>query len=68
MLPVCRTEGDIYSIPKFDLSKKDLTGFTEELRGFHSQFNDCFSRSEPRENFYQYMAGQLSELERKSIE
>jgi SRSO17 transposase len=68
MLPRCRTEGDTYSIPKFDLSEEDLNAFGEELRGFHSQFSDCFSRSEPRENFYQYMSGQLSELERKSTE
>lgn len=40
----------------------------EELKGFHSQFSDCFIRSEPREHFFQYMVGQLSDTERKSIE
>jgi len=34
----------------------------EELRGFHQEFRDCFSRSEPRENFFRYMTGQLSEI------
>jgi hypothetical protein len=40
----------------------------EEFKGFHAQFADWFSREEPRENFYQYIAGQMSQLERKSIE
>jgi SRSO17 transposase len=68
MLPVSRTEGDLYSIPKFGLDRADVEGFTEELQGFHEQFRDCFSRSEPRGSFYLYMVGQFSPLERKSIE
>ncbi len=68
MLPVSRTEGDLYSIPKLGLYRAEVEGFTEELRGFHEQFRDCFSRSEPRESFYLYMVGQFSPLERKSIE
>jgi SRSO17 transposase len=68
MLPMCRTEGDPYAVPKFDLSKKELGDFVNELRGFHEEFRDCFGRSEPRENFFRYMVGQFSELERKSIE
>ncbi len=40
----------------------------KELRGFHEQFADCFHRSESREHFFNNMAGQCSELERKSIE
>ncbi|MBW2602991.1 MAG: IS701 family transposase [Deltaproteobacteria bacterium] len=39
-----------------------------ELSGFHDQFADCFQRSESREHFFKYMAGQFSPLERKSIE
>jgi SRSO17 transposase len=39
-----------------------------ELKGFHEQFQDCFQRSESREHFFNYMAGQFSPLERKSIE
>jgi SRSO17 transposase len=68
MLPMCRTEGDPYAVPKFDLTKKELGDFVNELRGFHEEFRDCFGRSEPRENFFRYMVGQFSELERKSIE
>lgn len=39
-----------------------------ELKWFHEQFADCFQRSESREHFFKYMAGQFSPLERKSIE
>ena len=39
-----------------------------QLKKFLRQFDDCFSRSEPRENLQRYVQGQLSDLERKSIE
>lgn len=68
MLPECRSEDYLYSIPRFTLEKDEVEDFHSELKGFHSQFGGCFSRSEPRENFYRYMVGQFSELERKSIE
>ena len=51
-------------IPLFQLGGIFIT----ELQGFHEQFRDCFARSEPRENFFRYLVGQLSDLERKSIE
>lgn len=68
MLPECRTNGETFSIPKFSVEKKEVDEFIDELRGFHEEFKDCFSRSEPRENFFRYTVGQLSKLERKSIE
>src|SRR3972149_4396057 len=68
MLPQCRTEGDLFSIPKFSIEQRDVEGFIKELKGFHGECRDCLSRSEPRENFFRYMLGQFSELERKSIE
>lgn len=68
MLPECRSNGDPYAIPKFSVERGDVEDFLNELRAFHGEFRDCFSRSEPRENFFRYMAGQFSELERKSIE
>jgi SRSO17 transposase len=68
MLPKCRTESDPYSVPKFEVVAQDVEDFTDELRAFHENFVDCFSRSEPRENFFRYMTGQFSQLERKSIE
>jgi len=68
MLPECRTKGDVFSIPKFSVVKEDIDDFMQELEVFHKEFSDCFLRSEPRKNFFQYMVGQISELERKSIE
>jgi SRSO17 transposase len=68
MLPACRNEGDGFAIPPFDVVPSDVEGFMDELREFQSAFHDCFSRSEPREHFFDYMVGQCSELDRKSIE
>ena len=68
MLPKIRSDEHRYSVPKFDLNKDDIKNFSNELRGFHEQFADCFHRSESREHFFKYMAGQFSQLERKSIE
>ncbi len=39
-----------------------------KLKGFLGQFDDCFSRCEPRSNLFTYVKGQLSDLPRKSIE
>lgn len=45
-----------------------ITGIGRKLKQFLKQFDDCFPRSEPRENLKIYVQGQLSDLERKSIE
>jgi SRSO17 transposase len=68
MIPENRVDNGSFPIPKLLIDKEDIDRFMEEFKGFHAQFADCFSREEPRENFYQYMAGQMSQLERKSIE
>jgi SRSO17 transposase len=68
MLAACRTQGDPYIVPPFDLTPDDVDGFLEELQAFHEAFRSCFVRSEPRQHFFHYMAGQCSSLERKSIE
>jgi len=68
MLPKIRDEEHLFSVPKFDLNKKDVKEFHKELKGFHENFHNCFIRSESREHFYNYMSGQFSDLERKSIE
>src|SRR5215469_3465702 len=68
MLPACRTSGEGFAIPTFDLVPSDVEGFMEELWEFQSAFHDCFARSEPRAHFFDYMVGQFSKLERKSIE
>jgi SRSO17 transposase len=45
-----------------------VEGFMDELWAFQSAFHDCFPRSEPRAHFFDYMVGQCSQLDRKSIE
>ena len=67
MLPCPRCDEHLYPVPKFDLGRDDIAAFIHELRGFHEQFADCFVRSESREHFFNYMAGQISELERKPL-
>ena len=53
MLPASRCEGDLVChLPKFSLDRGDVEDLTDELRGFHQQFQACFMRSEPRENFF----------------
>ena len=68
MLPVCRTAGEGFAIPTFDLVPSDVERFMEELWEFQAVFHDCFARSEARAHFFDYMVGQFSALERKSIE
>lgn len=68
MLPAVRGEEYLYPVPKFDLKVRDIKAFGNELNGFHEQFDECFLRSESRVHFLNYMLGQFSDLERKSIE
>ena len=68
MLPASRTTGEGFTIPTFDVVPGDVEGFMEELWEFQAAFHDCFARSEPRVHFFDYMVGQFSKLERKSIE
>jgi len=68
MVPCSRCDEHLYPVPKFDLDRDDVAAFIHELRAFHEQFVECFVRSESREHFFNYMVGQFSELERKSIE
>ena len=68
MLPACRTGGEGFAMPTFDLVPSDVRGFMEELWEFQSTFHDCLARSEPRGHFFDYMVGQCSKLERTSIE
>ena len=68
MLPEIRQSDYLYAVPKFELKRECISDFDQELQGFHENFADCFQRSESRDNFYRYMAGQFSQLERKSIE
>jgi len=63
-----RQNEHVYTIPPFAIENDNIENFVDELRQFHSEFADCFARSEPRGNFFDYMVGQFSYLERKSIE
>ena len=66
MLPRCRTAGEPFVIPTFDVQVSDVEGFMDELQEFQSIFHDCFARSEARGHFLDYMVGQYSPLARKS--
>src|ERR687884_650806 len=68
MLPACRTADETFAIPQLALTRSDIDTFLAELRGFHPAFRACFTRQEPRDQFFHYMVGQFSALERKSIE
>ena len=68
MLLACRTADEMFAIPQFVLARSDIDSFMGELRGFHTAFRDCFPRQEPRDQFFNYMVGQFSTVERKSIE
>ena len=68
MLPQIRNQEHLFPVPQFTVSSADVKDFTNELKGFHEVFSDCFHRSESRGHFFRYMVGQFSELERKSIE
>ena len=46
----------------------EIAGLESELMDFLAEFDDCFGRSEPREHLRTYVSGQLSDLQRKSVE
>src|SRR6516165_889226 len=60
MLPRCRTAGEPFVIPPFDVQVSDVEGFMDELQTFQSVFHDCFARSETRAHFWDDMGGQYS--------
>jgi len=68
MLPRCRCLDEPYGVPKFSLVEHDVKVLADQLREFLAEFEECFSRSEPRENLHRYLVGQFSQIERKSIE
>ncbi len=68
MLPQSRQDTGLYPSPLFSIEKVDVEGCLDELYEFHAMFEDCFVRSEPRENFLRYMVGLMSPLESKTIE
>ncbi len=68
MLPRCPCLDEPYPVPKFSIVAQDGEAFDPQLRNFLGEFDECFSRSEPRDNLHRYLIGQFSQVERKSIE
>ena len=54
--------------PSGNLVARDLEAMAEELVAYHAQFHDLFQRREQREWSAFYLRGQLSDLERKTVE
>jgi SRSO17 transposase len=50
------------------LTPRDIATSADELLAFQAQFADLFARQEQRDWFRFYMCGQLSDLERKTVE
>ena len=50
------------------MDAKEIVGLGSELMDFLGGFDDCFGRSEPRGHLRTYVSGQLSDLQRKSVE
>jgi len=50
------------------MDAKQINQIGRKLKVFLANFDDCFSRAEPRQDLLTYVKGQLSDLPRKSIE
>jgi len=68
MLPECRSNDHTYTVPPFKIEENDVENFVDELIEFHKNYTGCFARIETSENVFNYMVGQLSRLDGKSIE
>ncbi len=54
--------------PADNLAPRDVAALAEELAAYHAHFAPLFRRAEQRRQAAHYLAGQLLDLERKSIE
>ena len=50
------------------MDAEQIRGLQPMLAGYLKRFADCFSRKDTRKHLSVYVAGQLSDLERKSVE
>jgi len=50
------------------LDAQQISALASQLSEFLATFDDCFGRSEARDHLRTYVAGQLSDLPRKSVE
>jgi SRSO17 transposase len=55
-------------IRRIGMDTKTIKNMGRKLRTFLAEFDDCFSRTNQRAHLQTYVSGQLSDLERKSIE
>jgi SRSO17 transposase len=68
MFPACRTAGEGFALPSFDVVPRAVEGFMEALWAFQSVFHACFARSEPRASCFDYLGGHVRPLARQSME
>jgi SRSO17 transposase len=54
--------------PELNLAPRDLEAMAEELVTYHALFHELFQRREQREWSAFYLRGQLSDIERKTVE
>lgn len=54
--------------PVMHLAPRDVDAMAEELVTYHERFHDLFQRREQRQGSAFYLRGQLSDLERKTVE
>jgi SRSO17 transposase len=54
--------------PSMNLAPREVEARAEELVAYHQLFQDLFRRPEQREWSQVYLQGQLSDLERKTVE
>jgi SRSO17 transposase len=54
--------------PSMNLAPREVEAMAEELVAYHELFQDLFRRPEQREWCQVYLQGQLSDLERKTVE
>jgi SRSO17 transposase len=50
------------------MTSEQILSLEPALADFLNEFDDCFGRSEPREHLGRYVRGQLSNIQRKSVE
>jgi len=68
MLPACRTEGEGFTMPTFNVVPSDVEGFMDALQELQSALHDGFPRREPCAHCFDSMVGQCSTLAHKAIE
>ena len=63
MLPESRQEDFLFKVPAFDINKDDIEKFSDELKGFHANFSNCFNAVISLLNFWRVATLNISDLE-----